>query len=90
MGAFNKRLEPTTMFGQPLPAIIAAAAALALLVLTLMLPWALRILSLLGVAVCAGVIGLVYRLGEDLPLRGVMWAARRERNRVTTETRSRA
>lgn len=86
MGAFNRRLQSKEIFGLPMVSMIGIVGVLAFGLLTLMLPWVLKIITGALLLICAGLIVIGLWLGEDLPLRGVMWAARLERGRVTAET----
>jgi hypothetical protein len=86
MGAFNRRLQPKELFGVPLIVMIGIVGALACGLFTLMLPLVFTLVTGLGFLVCVALVAVGFWLGDDLPLRGVLWAAWRERGRVTSET----
>ena len=86
MGAFNRRFEAREVFGVPIVTAVAGVIALPLVLFTLLLPAAFKPVTAIGTlaALAAAVAGLW--LGDDLPFLRVMLAARRERDRVTSET----
>lgn len=86
MRAFNQRFAPKDFGGIPLPAAIALLIALSCGVLSLMLPWILKILALTCCVSAASVAIYCIRLGEEWPFRTLMTLTRRERGGVTSET----
>lgn len=87
MGAFNRRLEPKQMYGIPLVSMLGIIGLLAFGLLIFMLPFFfLKILVGIGLLASVGMVVIGFWLGEEWPLRGVIFAAWRERERVTSET----
>jgi hypothetical protein len=87
MSAFNRRLQPKEIFGMPFLAAVGGVFFLVFGVLALLLPLALKILTVplaIGGAVMA-VIAIFF--GDDLPFLPLMWRGRfLEAKRVTSET----
>ncbi|MDA8364878.1 MAG: hypothetical protein M0Z84_13955 [Gammaproteobacteria bacterium] len=88
MSAFNRRYEPRTLFGLPAPTAVAAVAILPLLLFTLLLPAAFKPVTALAMVAALAVAAAGLWLGDDRPFLRVMLAAARERDRVTSETRT--
>ena len=88
MSAFNRRYTPREIFGVPAVTAIATVVALPLVLFTLMLPSWIKPLTALAALAALAVAGAGLWLGDELPFLPVRLAARRERNRVTAETRT--
>ncbi|MHB8346900.1 MAG: hypothetical protein ACYDHM_06835 [Acidiferrobacterales bacterium] len=88
MSAFNRRYEPREIFGVPLITAIAAVAALPLILFTLLLPPLLKPLTAVATLIALALAAAGLWLGDERPFLAVMLAARRERDRVTGETRT--
>ena len=91
MSAFNRRYEPREFFGVPALTAVGAVVALPLLLFTLLLPAVLKpftaAAALAALAALAAAAGGLW-LGDERPFLPVLLAARRERGRVTGETRT--
>lgn len=85
MPAFNRRFEIKRIGGMPLPAAVALISSVVFGVLTMILPLLLKIVC--GVLFIASLILaiFVFYMGENFPLRAVIFAAKREANHVTSE-----
>ncbi len=86
MSAFNRRYEPRELFGVPVITAVAVVAALPLLLCTLLLPEAVRPVTGMLMLAALAVAGAGLWLGDELPFMTLMFAACRERGRVTSET----
>ncbi|MHB8256715.1 MAG: hypothetical protein ACYDHY_16805 [Acidiferrobacterales bacterium] len=88
MSAFNRRYEPREFFGVPALTAVGAVVALPLLLFTLLLPAVLKpFTAAAALAALAAAAGGLW-LGDERPFLPVLLAARRERGRVTGETRT--
>ena len=88
MSAFNRRYEPHEFFGVPAPTAVGGVVALPLLLFTLLLPAVLKLLTAAAALAALAVAAAGLWLGDERPFLPVMLAARRERGRVTGETRT--
>jgi len=89
MSAFNKRLQPKEIFGVPMWAAIACLIALIFGVLSLIIPFIVKLVTI-PVAVGALLVAAVaFWFGEDIPFVPLMLRGRfYEVKRVTSETRT--
>ena len=88
MSAFNRRYEPREFFGVPALTAVGAVVALPLGLFTLLLPAVLKpFTAAAALAALAAAAGGLW-LGDERPFLPVLLAARRERGRVTGETRT--
>lgn len=85
MPAFNARLKPKEVFGMPMMAAFGLVVALICGVLSLMLPWVLKLFTV-PLALAGGVAaGVAFWQGDELPWLGVKRLSAIENNRVTSE-----
>lgn len=86
MPAFNSRLKPKEMFGMPIAAAIGLGLALIFGVLSLMLPWVLKVITLPLMLGGFFIAGLAFFMGDELQWFGVMYQGKFiENNRITSE-----
>ncbi len=86
MGAFNGRFQTKSLWGLPLWSMAGIFGLLISIFLSLILPYPFRVLTMVLAGLCFVLVGLGFWFGEDLSFIPVMWAAKKEANRVTSET----
>lgn len=69
----------------PLPAAVSLIGAVVFGILTMMLPLLLKIICGLLFIVSIGFAVFVFYMGENFPLRAVIFASKREANQVSSE-----
>lgn len=85
MSAFNRRFDLKRIGGMPLPAAVALIGSVVFGILTLMLPLLLKLVFGTLFIVSIGFAVFVFFLGDNFPLRAIIFAAKREANHVTSE-----
>lgn len=85
MPAFNARLKPKEVYGLPMMAAIGLAVALICGVLSLMVPWVLKVITLPAALVGGLAAGVAFWQGDEIQWLGVKRLSAIENNRVTSE-----
>lgn len=86
MPAFNSRLKPKEIFGMPMAAALGLGIALVFGVLSMMLPWVLKLLTLPVTLAGLLLAGFSFFMGDEIQWFDVMRLGRFvENNRVTSE-----
>ncbi len=77
MTAYNRRLEPKEIFGLPLYVAVGGGTALICGVFSLLLPVALKLVTVPLTLLALSVAVVAAWLGDDLPLAALIWRGRR-------------
>ena len=86
MSAFNRRFQPKEIFGIPLYVAVGGGGALVFGVFSLLLPAALKLITVPLTLAALSVAAVAARLGDDLPIAALIWRGRRvEPGRRTAE-----
>jgi len=86
MSAYNRRFQPKEIFGVSLYAALGGGAALVFGVFSLLLPLALKLITVPVTLAALSVAAVAVWLGDDLPLAALIWRGKRvEPGRVTAE-----